>query len=75
MKKWMYKTFTINGNHTWYNIIQDIVNKYNNKVHSSIKYKPKDVYLKDIELNELPVEKAIGKSKFRGVGLDGFISI
>ena len=45
IKNMMYKQFTINGNHKWINIIDDLVNKYNNKKHSSIEYKtPKIVY-------------------------------
>ena len=39
--------------------------KYNKKIHSSIKYKPVDVYFKNIDLKENPVEKAIGKTKFK----------
>ena len=45
IKNMMYKQFTINGNHKWINIINDLVNKYNNKKHSSIENKtPKLVY-------------------------------
>ena len=37
----MYKKFTENYNNTlFYNIIDDLVNKYNNKYHSTIKMTP-----------------------------------
>ena len=36
----MYKRFTENNNSIFYNIIDDLVNKYNNKYHSTIKMTP-----------------------------------
>ena len=36
----MYKKFTENNNTIFYNIIDDLVNKYNNKYHSTIKMNP-----------------------------------
>ena len=36
----MYKKFTENNNTIFYNIIDDLVNKYNNKYHSTIKMTP-----------------------------------
>ena len=36
-KNMMYKKFTENDNTIFYNIIADLVNKYNNKYHSNIK--------------------------------------
>ena len=39
-KNMMYKKFTENNNTIFYNIIDDLVNKYNNKIHSSIKMIP-----------------------------------
>ena len=36
----MYKKFTENNNTIFYNIIDDLVNKYNNKHHSAIKMTP-----------------------------------
>ena len=36
----MYKKFTENNNTVFYNIIDDLVNKYNNKIHSTIKMTP-----------------------------------
>ena len=39
-KNIMYKKITENNNTIFYNIIDDLVNKYNNKYHSSIKMTP-----------------------------------
>ena len=36
----MYKKFTQNNNTIFYNIIDDLVNEYNNKYHSTIKMSP-----------------------------------
>ena len=36
----MYKKFTENNNTNFYNIIDDLVNEYNNKYHSAIKMTP-----------------------------------
>ena len=36
----MYKKFTENNNTIFYNIIDDLANKYNNKYHSTIKMTP-----------------------------------
>ena len=39
-KNILYKKFTENNNTIFYNIIDDLVNKYNNKYHSTIKMTP-----------------------------------
>ena len=39
-KNMMYKKFTQNNNTIFYNIIDDLVNEYNNKYHSTIKMSP-----------------------------------
>ena len=39
-KNMMYKKFTENNNSIFYNIIDDLVNEYNNKYHSTIKLTP-----------------------------------
>ena len=43
LKKKIYKHITTIGKNVCYNVLDDIVDKYNNTVHSSIKMKPKDV--------------------------------
>jgi hypothetical protein len=51
LKTIMYKQFTINGNHIWYNMLDDLVDKYNNSIHRTIKNKPKDVFKNDLLIN------------------------
>ena len=36
----MYTKFTIQNNTIWYNILDDLINKYNNTKHRSIKMTP-----------------------------------
>ena len=43
LKNDIYKHMTTNGENVYFNDLDDIVKKYNNTVHSSIKMKPKDV--------------------------------
>jgi hypothetical protein len=40
LQKWRQAT----GNHDWYNVLSDIMENYNNNVHSTIKAKPIDVW-------------------------------
>ena len=42
LKTKLFKQFTINGNQKWINIIQDVVDKYNEKTHSLIQVSPKE---------------------------------
>ena len=43
LKTRMYRTFTARGGHKWIDILEDLVNGYNNTRHSSIKFAPNDV--------------------------------
>lgn len=43
LKNKMWKQFSLQGNYKWINILQDIVDKYNNTTHRTIGMKPKDV--------------------------------
>ena len=43
LKNKIYKQMTTIGENVYFNDLDDIVKKYNNTVHSSIKLKPKDV--------------------------------
>lgn len=45
LKEQMWKHFSFNGTYNWINNIQELVNKYNNTVHRTIKMKPIDVNL------------------------------
>ena len=43
LKNKLYKHMTIAGKNVYYDVLDDVVNKYNNTKHSTIKMKPKDV--------------------------------
>ena len=53
-KNMMYKKFTENHNTIFYNIIDDLVNAYNNKYHSTIKMAPVEGS-KNINENEIKI--------------------
>ena len=42
IKHWMYKKFTERGNRIWIDILPELMDKYNNKVHTSIGFTPKE---------------------------------
>ena len=43
LKNKLYKHMTATGKNVYYNVLDDIVNKYNNTWHNTIKMKPRDV--------------------------------
>ena len=43
LRELMMKKFVKNNNTVWYNILQELINTYNNRYHSTIKMKPKNV--------------------------------
>ena len=43
LKSKLYKHMTATSKNVYYDVLDDIVNKYNNTKHSTIKIKPKDV--------------------------------
>ena len=43
LKNNLYKYMTATGKNVYYDILDDIINKYNNTKHSTIKMKPIDV--------------------------------
>lgn len=47
LKEIMYREFTVQGNYKWLNLLPNIVNLYNNRVHRTIGMKPADVRKKD----------------------------
>ena len=53
LKSKIYKHMTIIGKNVYFDVLDDIVKKYNDTVHSSIKMKPKDVTdIKYVEYSE-----------------------
>ena len=49
LKTNMWKLFSINGNYKWFDILDNLVSTYNNRVHRSIRMKPVDVSHDDEE--------------------------
>ena len=43
LKNKLYKHMTATGKNVYYDVLDDVVNEYNNTNHNSIKMKPKDV--------------------------------
>ena len=43
LKSKLYKHMTATGKNLCYNVLDDVVNEYNNTKHNTIKMKPKDV--------------------------------
>ena len=43
LKNKLYKHMTATGKNVYYDVLDDIVNEYNNTKHNTIKMKPKDV--------------------------------
>ena len=43
LKNKLYKHITATGKNVYYDVLDDVVNKYNNTKHSTIKMKPIDV--------------------------------
>ena len=43
LKNKLYKHMTATGKNVYYDVLDDVVNEYNNTKHNTIKMKPKDV--------------------------------
>ena len=65
LKNKLYKHMTATGKNVYYNVLDDIVNKYNNTKHSTIKMKPKEV--KD-DNNRIYIDEHNKKSARYNVG-------
>ena len=62
----MYKQFTINGDHVWYNILDELLDKYNKSKHSTIKRAPYNVYNNELEIEKNKIDdRPKTKPKFK----------
>lgn len=59
LKNKMWKTFSFRGSHKWIDILQSLVDEYNNTRHRTIKMKPNDVNRSD----ETPLLNSVYKLK------------
>ena len=55
LRELMMKEFVKNNNTVWYNILPNLINTYNNRYHSTIKMKPKNVN----KLNEKHIKNTV----------------
>ena len=55
LRELMMKSFVKNNNTVWYNILPNLINTYNNRYHSTIKMKPKNVN----KLNEKHIKNTV----------------
>ena len=80
LKNKIYKHMTATGKNVYYDVLDDVVNKYNNTKHSTIKTKPIDVKNNKIvyidEHNEkdsrFKVGDRVGISKFKNIFAKGY---
>lgn len=49
IKYWMWKKFTLNGNHKWLDLLDTLILQYNNRKHRTIGMKPVDVNHKNLK--------------------------
>ena len=59
LKNKLYKHMTATGKNLYYDVLEDIVNKYNNTKHNTIKMKPKDVKNDTIKSSDIARNKRV----------------
>ena len=80
LKSKLYKHMTATGKNVYYDVLDDVVNKYNNTKHSTIKMKPIDVRdNKTVHIDEHNEKRSIFKvgdtvriSKFKNIFAKGY---
>ena len=81
LKNKLYKHMTVTVKSIYYNVLDDVVNKYNNTKHSTIKMKPKDVKIdnKRVYIDEhnekdsrFKVVDRVRISKFKNIFAKGY---
>ena len=59
LKNKLYKHMTTTGKNVYYDVLDDVVNEYNNTKHNTIKMKPKDVKNDTAELGAIVRNKRV----------------
>ena len=59
LKNKLYKHMTATGKNVYYDVLDDIVNEYNNTKHSTIKMKPKDIVYNTTKSSSLERNKRV----------------
>ena len=80
LKNKLYKHMTATGKNIYYNVLNDVVNKYNNTKHSTIKMKPIDVknnkrvyiYEHNEEHNRFKVGDRVRISRYKNIFAKGY---
>ena len=78
LKNKIYKHKTTIGKNVYFNVLDDIVDKYNNSFHSSIKMKPKDIIFVEYieEANKKDLKFTVGDhvriSKYKNIFAQGY---
>ena len=83
LKNKLYKHMTATGKNVYYDVLDDLVNKYNNTKHSTIKMKPIDVKNnKGVYIDEhnekgsrFKVSDRVRISKFKNIFAKGYTPI
>ena len=71
LKNKLYKHMTATGKNVYYDVLDDIVNKYNNTKHSTIKMKPIDVkdnkrvYIDEHNEKDTAKSSSLERSRFK----------
>ena len=73
LKNKLYKHMTATGKNVYYDILDDIVNKYNNTKHNTIKMKPINVGdNKSVYIDEHKVGDKVRISQFKNIFAKGY---
>ena len=65
LKEILYRYFTEHNTDRYIEILPDIINDYNNKIHSTIKQSPFDVYFNDVKPYTKSINKSLDKPLFK----------
>jgi hypothetical protein len=50
LKIWLFRVFSAQRSYRWVEILPKLIDKYNNKVHRTIRFKPNDVNVKNSKI-------------------------